>query len=68
MPSESQYGVPAEAGDAVHTIPAATAADAAPRVAINTLVFMLEFLFVEDDGMAAPGSSGDNICRTALAE
>ncbi|MEZ0350572.1 hypothetical protein [Mycobacterium sp. pR1184] len=68
MPSESQYGVPAEAGDAVHTTPAAKAADAAPTVAINTLVFILGFLFVEDDGIAAPGSSGDTSRSTALAE
>ncbi|MEE6138780.1 hypothetical protein SKC41_20930 [Mycobacterium sp. 050128] len=60
--------MPAEAGDAVHTTPAAKAADAAPMVAINTDVFMLGFLFVEDDGTAAPGFSGDNICSTALAE
>ncbi|WP_096289009.1 hypothetical protein [Mycobacterium ahvazicum] len=68
MPSESQYGVPADAGDAVHITPAAKAADAAPKAAINALVFMLGFLFVEDDGIAAPGSSGDYIRSTPLAE
>ncbi|ORX04885.1 hypothetical protein AWC29_13415 [Mycobacterium triplex] len=60
--------MPAEAGDAVHTTPAAKTADAAPMVAVNTRVFMSGFLFFEDDGTAALGPGGDNVCSTALAE
>ena len=40
-----QKSVPAEADGAVHITPAAKAAAAAPTVAINTLVFLLGFLF-----------------------
>ena len=40
-----QKSLPAEAVGAVHITPAAKAAAAAPTVAINTLVFMLGFLF-----------------------
>jgi hypothetical protein len=46
--------VSAEAEGAVHITPAAKAAAAAPTVAINTLVFMLGFLFSEDDGTLPP--------------
>ena len=40
-----QKSLPAEADGAVHITPAAKAAAAPPTVAINTLVFMLGFLF-----------------------
>jgi hypothetical protein len=40
-----QKGVSAEAAGAVHITPAAKAAAAVPTVAINTLGFMLGFLF-----------------------
>jgi hypothetical protein len=49
-----QKSLPAEADGAVHRTPAAKAAAAPPTVAINTLVFMLRFLFVEDDGIPPP--------------
>jgi hypothetical protein len=49
-----QKSLPAEADGAVHITPAAKAAAAPPTVAINTLVFMLGFLFVEDDGTPPP--------------
>jgi hypothetical protein len=40
-----QKSLPAEADGAVHITPAAKAAAAPPTVAVNTLVFMLGFLF-----------------------
>jgi hypothetical protein len=40
-----QKSLPAEANGAVHITPAAKAAAAPPTVAVNTLVFMLGFLF-----------------------
>ena len=49
-----QKSLPAEADGAVHITPAAKAAAAPPTVAVNTLVFMLRFLFVEDDGIPPP--------------
>jgi hypothetical protein len=48
--SELQKSVPAEADGAVHITPAAKVAAAAPTVAINTLAFMVGFLFCGDDG------------------
>jgi len=49
-----QKSLPAEADGAVHITPAAKAAAAPPTVALNTLVFMLGFLFLEDRGTAPP--------------
>jgi hypothetical protein len=46
--------VSAEADGAVHITPAARAAAAAPSVAKNTLVSMLGFLSLEDDGTLPP--------------
>jgi hypothetical protein len=49
-----QKSLPAEANGAVHITPAAKAAVAPPTVAINSLVFMLRFLSLEDDGTPPP--------------
>jgi hypothetical protein len=62
--SVSQYGVPAEADGAVHITPAAKAAVAAPTVAINALVFMLDSFSLEDDGTLPPRITAVCICNT----
>jgi hypothetical protein len=62
-----QKSLPAEADGAVHMTAAATVA-AAPTVPINTLVFMLGFLFAgRRRHSAAAGYSGDSICSSAPA-
>lgn len=49
-----QKSLPAEADGAVHITPATNAVAAALAVASNTLVFMLGFLSLGDDGTLLP--------------